>query len=104
LTGCSLLYAPSSDLTSGGPDRGEGGSGGEGALPESGAETSTDAGSEASVAFSCPSNALVCDDFERDSVLGPFPNAGGNVSISTTRAHSPTRSLSAILAATGSSR
>jgi len=45
----------------------------------------------------CPQGALLCDDFERSSALGAFSNAKGEVTISSSHAHSPSRSLSAIV-------
>jgi hypothetical protein len=94
LTGCSLLYAPSSDLTSGGDVPGDGGDAAEsGPRKDGSSEGAADA--DAGVP-ACPPNALLCDDFERTGVLGPFVTAGGNVAITTSHAHSPTRSLSAI--------
>lgn len=92
LTGCSILYWPSSDLTSG--EGGDAAAGAEtGAIGRDGPppEAKADTG-----APTCPPNALLCDDFERDRVVGPFGNSQGSVSISKARAHSPTRSLSAI--------
>lgn len=53
------------------------------------------------MAFVCPPNALVCDDFEYDTLgAGParsLADTVGLVSISKAQAHSPSRSLSALL-------
>ena len=60
----------------------------------------TDAGADGDAAvpaFVCPPGALLCDDFERPSLLGPFSKAYGAPSISSAQAHSPSRSLSAVL-------
>jgi hypothetical protein len=47
--------------------------------------------------FSCPPNALICDDFERANVGGVFLKSNGPVTISAAQSHSPSRSLSAIV-------
>ncbi|MBX3203886.1 MAG: hypothetical protein KF764_02395 [Labilithrix sp.] len=97
LAGCSLLFGPSDDVW-----RGET-SAEVDAAPviaetDGGVDASTDGPSGNSAPpFTCPADALLCDDFERDDVLGSFERMGGNVTITTAQAHSGTRSLSAVL-------
>lgn len=63
-------------------------------MPDGGTDARTEGGS--ATALTCAPNALMCDDFERSTVKGAFTVQSGSVSISSTRSHSPTRSLSAI--------
>ncbi len=108
LASCSLLYNPSSDELSGGQSSGSdaassstssstSSSGGDGSSAD-GSGGPTDA---SDAPFVCPPNALVCDDFEYDALgAGPARSLGdpvGLVSISKAQAHSPSRSLSALL-------
>lgn len=100
LTGCTLLYGPSSDLSNGAApvDGGAGDALVDGSLAQDApADAPSGDSSDAAVVFTCPANALLCDDFEHAAVnAGPFGGIHGPVSITTARAHSPTRSYSAI--------
>jgi len=98
LSGCSVIYWPSNDefarvdagALESGADAGV-------LLPEASGDGSASDGEAGPSSLTCPANALVCDDFERDTVKGTFTAQNGMVALSTARAHSPTRSLSAIV-------
>jgi hypothetical protein len=94
LTGCTLLYWPSSGELVGEGDAGLPDAADASVGPSADA-TTPDSGEAGTSALQCPPNAILCDDFERDTGMGPFQKAQGAVASSRARAHSPTRSLSA---------
>lgn len=97
VTGCSLL-ASFDSLTSGsgGEDGGQTQSETDaGTTPPPSPTSTTDAGSGPATDGGCPATALLCDDFERTSVLGPWDRMQGRpATIATGNAARGERSLS----------
>lgn len=97
LASCSLLYSTGDDLARGLTNAS--------AVDEAGTSSTTpkpstnggDGGDAATSAPACPPNAIFCDDFEHDDLPGRFDTQTGQLVISSTFAHSGTRSLGARL-------